>query len=215
MKSNLTVILGVGILLSGCNFQNQLKDFDYGKVENNKYTNSFFNIVVTLPEGWKVQSKEQMDNLAKKGEDLITGDNKDLKRAIKASEINTANLLGVFQYEVGAAVDYNPNFMMVAENLIHAPGVKSGSDYLFHVRKYLKQSQVQIDSLDNESTKVLINGQEFYYMNVVMNYLGYKIKQSYYATIINDFALSAIISYVSDEQKLELEKIVNSMKFKK
>ena len=202
------------VLTLSCSTNNKPENFDYGKVENNKYSNSFFEFSMDLPADWIVQTKEQTENLAKMGQELVAGDDKNIKAALKASEINSANLLAVFKYEVGAAVEYNPNFMLVAENLKNAPGIKTGSDYLFQSRKILKQSQVQYEHIDETFEKVIINNNEFYLMNAHLNYMGLSIKQVYYSTILNGFCLSAIISFIDDEQRKDLELILKSMEFK-
>ncbi len=51
-------------------------------------------------------------------------------------------------------------------------------------------------------------------MNVKMKYMGLNINQIYYSTIINGYSLGVIINFVSEEQKLELKKVLDSMKFK-
>jgi len=52
-------------------------------------------------------------------------------------------------------------------------------------------------------------------MNTSINYMGLSIKQVYYSTIQNGFCLSVIISFINNEQKMNLEKVINSMKFNK
>lgn len=212
---NVIVFLTLILFVSSCTQNVKPKKFDYGHIENNKYLNSFFGLELTFPEDWIVQTKEQTDNISKMGKDLIAGDNKNLKAVINASEVNSANLLAIFQYEVGAAVDYNPSFMLVAESLKNAPGIKTASDYLFQVRKLLKQSQFQYSNIDDEFKKEIINNQEFYSMNCSIDNLGYKINLVYYSTIKDGFCLGAIISFINDEQKNSLVKVINSMKFKK
>ena len=214
-KLNLIGLVLLAVLTFSCNSNSKPKDFDYGHVENNKYLNSFFGLELALPSDWVVQTKEQTDNLAKKGQELVAGDDKNMKAAIKVAEVNTANLLAVFKHEVGAAVDYNPSFMLVAENLQNAPGIKTGSDYLFQAKKILQQSQVQYDYIDDVFKKEMINNQEFYLMNCSIKYMGLTINQIYYSTIQNGFSIGAIISYIDDEQKNELGKIVKSMEFKR
>jgi hypothetical protein len=214
-KLNLIGFLIITILITSCTPNGKPKNFDYGHTENNKYFNSFFGLELSLPDNWIVQTKEQTENLSKMGKDLMAGDDKNLKAVINASEVNSANLLAVFQYEVGAAVDYNPSFMLVAENLKNTPGIKTGSDYLFQSRKLLKQSQVQYSYIDDEFKKEIINNQEFYTMNCSIDYMGFNIKQRYYSTIINGFCLSAIVTFTNDEHKTNLEKIISTMNFKK
>jgi len=215
MKLNFIGLFILTVLITSCNPSGKPKNFDYGHIENNKYLNSFFGLELSLPDNWIVQTKEQTENLTKIGKDFVAGDDKNLKAIINASEINSANLLAVFQYEVGAAVDYNPSFMLVAENLKNYPGIKTGSDYLFQSRKLLQQSQIHYSHLDDGFEKEIINNLEFYTMNCTIDYMGLSIKQRYYSTIINGFCLSEIISYTDDKQKSNLEKIIHSMNFKK
>ncbi|HRO46811.1 hypothetical protein [Agriterribacter sp.] len=201
------------ILVATGNAQNNSQDFDYGRVENGKYLNSFLHFEITLPAGWVVQSREQIDYLAKKGAALVTGDDEKMKAVYKAAEINVANLLGVYQYELGSPVDYNPSIMLVAENVQHSPGVKKGSDYLFQARKLLDQSQFQYDYLDTEFEKEVVSRTDFYKMNTGIKYAGLDIKQIYFSTVIKRFSLNIIISFTTDEQKEVLLKSVHSIAF--
>lgn len=189
------------------------KSFDYGSIKDNKYTNSFFGFEMNIPEDWIVQSKEQTENLMKAGKEMVAGDDKNLKAVISASEVNSANLLTVFKHEIGAPIDYNPNFMVVAENLKNAPGVKNGADYLFQCRKLLEMSQVKYDTIDSEFKQMMINGQEFHVMNASMSFMNLNIKQQYISTVKEGFALSCIVSYTKENQKEELDEVINSIQF--
>jgi hypothetical protein len=164
---------------------------------------------------WLVQSKEQTEHIANRGKKLIAGDDDNMKAVIAASEINIANLLAAFQYEVGSAVEFNPSIMLVAENIKNAPGVKKGSDYLFQAKRILENAQFKYDYLSKEFENEAIGGAEFYKMYARLNHMGLEIKQIYYSTILNKFSFNVIISYVSDKQKKELIKAINTMKFKR
>lgn len=213
-KTNFILILFTAIICS-CQTNQKPKYFDYGKVENNIYNNSFFGFKITLPPEWIIQSKEQTENMVKVGKELLTGDDNNLKATIKASEINSAFLLTLFQYEVGALVNYNPSLVLAAENLKLTPGIKNGSDYLFQTRKLLKQSQIQYNHIDNEFKKIKIDNHDFYNMNLNLDHTGINIKQNYYSIVRNGFSIIAIISFVTDEQKKELKKMLNSFEFEK
>lgn len=168
-----------------------------------------------LPDNWVIQSKEQTERIADVGKNLVAGEDKKLKAIMKASDINSANLLAVFQYELGSAVEYNPNIMIVAENIMNTPGIKNGSDYLFQSRRLLKQSQFQYDYLSEEFEKESINGSDFYKMYAHMYYMGLEIKQIYYSTISKGFSFNVIVSYINDDQKKTLLESINSMTFRK
>lgn len=213
MKTKWLYLFILTMLVAGSNAQDGSQNFDYGKVENGKYHNAFLDFEITLPPDWVVQSREEINYLMEKGLDLVAGDDKKLKSAYKAAEINVANLLAAYQYELGSPVDYNPGIMLIAENVQHAPGVKKGSDYLFQARKLLNQSQFQYDHLDTAFEKETISGTDFYKMNAVLKYSGLDIKQIYFSTVLKRFSLNVIISFTTDEQKEVLLNSIHSMIF--
>jgi hypothetical protein len=136
-----------------------------------------------------------------------------MRATLKASEVNTANLLSVSQYERGSAVEYNPSIVLIAENIKNSPGIKNGKDYLFHARKLLEQSQLQYNYLDKEFEKEVVNGMDFYQLNAEINYGDLTIKQVYYSTILKGFSFNVIISFTTEEQKSDLLKCFNTIKF--
>lgn len=214
MKTKIFTIIALVLILSlNINAGDNPNAFDYGKVENNKYSNSYFDFSLSVPEKWFVQSKEETDRLMNQGKDILAGDDKNLKAVLNASDINSAYLLTVFQFQVGSPVDFNPSFMVIAENLKSFPGIKNGSDYLFQTRRLLKQSQLVYNQLDAEFKPETIASKEFYTMNSTMNYMGVVIKQKYYSAIIKGFSFNIIVSYVTDEQKAILDAVLRSLKF--
>jgi hypothetical protein len=219
--SSISALLLLTLLSSSCNpFKPGKKgipdDFDYGKIVNNKYTNTFFDMEMDIPKGWAVQTSEQTESIARKGREIITRDNKKLKEALKTADVGTANLLAVFKYEIGSPVEeYNMNFVMVAVNLKDVPGIRTGREYLFEIKKVLKQqNQIEYQQMDTDFKKMMIGKQDFYVMNTTMFAMGNTIKQRYHATVKNGFAFSIIITYQDDEQRPELEKVINSVKFR-
>ncbi|HEX8549877.1 MAG TPA: hypothetical protein VF691_23145 [Cytophagaceae bacterium] len=187
--------------IASCFAQDKANDFDYGRVENNKYTNAFFKCEVTIPTDWIVQTKEQTEAMSKVGKAMVAGADSTMKAVLKASEINSANLLVAFQHEVGSAVDYNPSFSIITENIKNLPGIKSGKEYLFLARRLMEQSQMKYNHLDKEFTKEVINGTDFYTMNTQIKYVGLDIKQIYYSTVRNGFSFNIIISFINNQQK--------------
>jgi hypothetical protein len=219
MKQNIKLlVLLVAVALTGCNNKpiTEQQGFEYGSVKNGRYTNKFFDIQVEVPAGWDVQSQAQNDALMEEGKDLVAGDDKMMKAAIKASEINTAGLLTVFKEKQGTnTTAFNPSFMLVAENLKNAPGVRSGKDYLGHSRKLMMAGQVKYSHLDETFEKRTINGWEFYTMNATVDIPGAIVKQVYLATVKDGFALGFIYTYGDEAQRAELEKVINTIDYYK
>lgn len=197
------------------NSQNKSDNFDFGHVNNSTYTNPFFDCELTLPQNWIIQTKEEIEAISNKGKELIAGDDSNLKAIIKSSQVNSANLLSVFEFERGSPVDYNSSISVIVENIKNLPGIKSGSDYLFQARKMLVLSQVKYDYIEKDFKKEFINDTEFYRMDAEINIMGINIKQSYYSTIVNGFSFNLISSYSTEEQKNVLLKSINSLTFKK
>ncbi len=211
------LLLSLLLLTASCNNKNAAppempKDFDYGKIENNTYSNTFFDFSMKFPSDWKVQSKKEMEELVEVGKDAIDNGDPAVKRAIKASEITTAYLFTAFKYEVGAEVDFNPSLMVLAENVSQAKGVETGKDYLEQVRQLMNRTSSQI-VFENEYEKRSISGKEFYILHGQMKGGDSAVDQLYCATVIHGFAVSVILSFLGEEQEDEMVAVFEGIKF--
>jgi len=199
------------LTIAGC--KQQPKNFDYGKIENGVYTNSYFDFEIPVPPNWVVQNKDQVQQLQKTGEELVSGNNKELGAKIKAANVTTAMLLTVFKNKTDAVTDkFNSSFIILSENLGGMP-IKKGSDYLAHAKEIMQQSNMSYQFAPDYSTEKIGN-KEFDRMDVSLNGQTGNVQQSYYSVIDKDFALSIIISYGDDQQKAELKNIIDKIKFK-
>jgi len=201
------------LLLSIAGCKQQPKDFDYGKIEKGVYTNNYFDFEIPVPANWAVQNKEQVQQLQKTGEEVISGSNKELGAKIRAADVRTAMLLTVFKNKTDAVTDkFNSSFIILSENLGGMP-IKKGSDYLAHSKEIMQQSSMPYQFAPNYASEKIGN-REFDRMDVSLGGQTGNVQQSYYSTINNNFALSIIISYGDNEQKAELKDIINKIKFK-
>src|SRR5690606_3677488 len=96
------LLLATFALLTGCNNSSvkpidEEKGFDYGRIRNEKYSNTFFNLEMNVHKNWHPQNKEEIKELTNEGRKIVAGGNKNTEARIKASEINTAPLLVVFK----------------------------------------------------------------------------------------------------------------------
>lgn len=200
------------VLLSCAGEEKQLpKNFDFGETGNGSYTNDYFDMEVSFDPNWVVQNQQEMNNLVERGSDIITGDDENLKSMLKASQVNTAYLLAVFKHEVGAAVEYNPSLMLIAENTKNFPGIRTGKDYLFHARSALEQTQMAY-SFEKEVFERTIGDTPFHVMETNLDFMGKTITQEYISTVNRGFSLSFVISYTTEEEKNELHDIINKVK---
>lgn len=154
-----------------------------------------------------------MEKIAEEGVKMITADNKELESLMDASTIKTAQLLGVYKHDIGEAVECNPSFLCMSENLSYFSGIQSGKEYYYHMLKVLDKTELKY-KLESETETIELSGEEIEKLKLSIDFLGSKIYQEYYTVIKNGFALSFVVSYINDEQRNELEKIINSVQFK-
>ena len=193
--------------------QGGIPSLDAGTVKDSTYTNAFFGMQLRIPDGWQVQDNEATRALLERGRTLAVGDDKNLNAMVSASEQKSLTLLTVFKHPPGSPVDFNPSFMCIVERIQGLPGIKKGSDYLFHVRKGLSLSKIQF-TFEKEIYDAPVAGLEFGVLETKLIIGKAAIRQKYYTTILKGYALSLIISYSSEEELQTHNKTIESMKFR-
>ena len=200
------------ILFWGCS-KNASKEIDFGTIENSVYRNKYFGLTITFPAEWSIQDQESRQRMMKMGKEMITGEDKNLKAAMKASELQSVYLFAVFKHPLGAPVTFNPGIVCTAERIRHAPGIKRGKDYHFHARKVFESSQMDVSFPRDISTENL-GGVDFDIMYLQITQAGTTVQQEYYATVMKGYALAFIVSFTTDEEKAALGKVLDTIVFK-
>lgn len=185
----------------------------YGKLEGHTYSNEYFGLTLQVKNDWIIQDKDNNEKLAEAGKQLISEKNPELKSIIDASELNTVYLLTAFQHEIGAPVEFNPSFTLIAEKISQAPGINEGKDYLYHTQRLLEETKIGY-KFDKKVERKNLGGKDFDILNSSVKYLDIEINQSYYTAVMKGYALSVIMSYNSEDQKKALEETLNSLNFK-
>jgi hypothetical protein len=187
------------------------KTFDYGKIENGTYSNTYFDFTMPIPETWEVQNEEQLKASRERGEQYIASKNERLASQLK--DIDYAALLSVFKYRKDTITGtFNPSFMFVTENISRAPGINSPIKYFEQSQRMMRQSGVGYN-IKPGFDRMNLGGKEFVRMQTTLTVNGIEVNQAYYCTLIKDFALVLIISYVDEEQHEELREAVNKVRF--
>ena len=189
------------------------KAIDFGTFEAGTYSNTFFDLVLNIPDSWHVLDMESRLEIMKRGGEIVAGDNKSLKAAINAADLQSINLLTAYEHPPGASVSTNPGIMLVAEKVKHAPGIKRGRDYHYHAKKLMTLSRMKI-SYPQEIYEKTIDGVSFDIMETEIDMApGVKIRQRQYATIIKGYALMMALTYQDESGLSQLEKIVQTLSF--
>ena len=203
----------IGFISSGCD-NKPTQEIDYGEINNGTYSNSYFNMSIHLPDTWAIQSQAAQQAIMQTGVDLISGEDNNLKQALKASEKQSVNMFAAFKYEQGTPVAFNPSIMAVAENVAQVPGIKRGSDYNYHVKNILQSGQLEYNFPD-ETDSEQISGVSFDIMHANIGVADTLINQKYYTTRINDYVLGFILSYSSEAEEKDLDDIMATLQFNK
>jgi hypothetical protein len=197
------------VFLLSCGDQSE-KAIDFGQYDSGLYTNEFFNLALSIPESWYNLSLEQRIEIMRRGGQMIAGDDKNLKAAINASDLDSLNLLTAYAYAPGTPTTSNPGFMILAEKIKQLPGIKRGKDYHYHSRKMIEMSPVKA-TFAEDIYEVMIDGVPFDVMEIEIDVGNTKIMQKQYATIIKGYALIFAFVYQDDEGLYQLEEILQTI----
>lgn len=165
---------------------------DDGGVLKGVYTNRFFGFSVSYPRDWVVHGEATNIRLKEIGKERAASTG---AMSAATSEVllrNTYQLLTAFQYPLGAAVEVNSGFMLVAERVSHAPGIVTGRDYLLYVRPMMIKGGAV--PLTDEPAELTLAGRKFFRQDSRLEINGVSVAQSIIITIEKGFALAFIMS---------------------
>ena len=205
------LVIACAVLLAGCE-KKASDEIDSGTFKDSVYRNKYFGLTLTVPSEWSIQDQESRQQIMDRGVKMVGGEDKNLKAAIKASELQTVNLLTAFKHPVGTPVSFNPNISCVAERVRHMPGIKRGKDYLFHSRRLLESSQMDV-SFPRDISAEELGGANFDVMYTEMALAGMTVRQKYYATVVKGYALAFVVSFTTEEEEAALQSILESVAF--
>jgi hypothetical protein len=204
-------VILLSVMLTGCS-KKATDEIDFGTFTKSVYTNSYFAVTVTVPANWSIQDQEARERLMKVGAEAVSGEDKNLKAVMKASEMQSVNLFGAFEKPLGAPVTSNPSIMGIAEQVRQLPGIQRGKDYHFQVRKTLEASQMQV-KFPKEGYSERLGNVEFDVLEQELSVRGLTIRQKYYTIIKKGYALSFIVSFTTSEEETVLRKALETVAF--
>ena len=206
----LLVWLCVPLFALGCARQKPADEIGTGTRSGSTFSHEHFNFKITFPEDWYIMTEEEQAALMRTGQEMSAGENAQLKAAIKAAESQTLNLVAAFQHPPGAVVTSNMNIIISAERVAHAPGIKTGADYLNHTRNMLMQTpfQPRIDAVEQDQK---VGPLTMDVLPVHINMGMQEVHQRMHAARTGDYVLLIAITYTSDEERARLEEILQSM----
>ena len=183
-----------------------------GTLDNGIYRNKYFGMRVVLPDDWYPLDDEGKKKLMEMGRKMVASQDKMLGAALDASKLDTLNLLAVYKHPPGAPVSFNPNLSCVAEKVSDFPGIKTGRDYLFHVRRGMQASGVPY-SMGGDIYSENIGGVSFYVQDMSVPAGTWLVQQKYYAAIMKGYALGFVLTYTNRWEYGDLKGILATVNF--
>ena len=182
--------------------------------ENGKYYNSKLGLEISLPKEWFVLDDEQIEKIHTAALTEMLKEDSTLKETMDASKANTDYLLQAFKYKPNEQVNYNPDITIFVENIEKNPDIKRATDYLAYVQKTIGYSKSNF--IEQSFTLKTISNRDFYFIELSQqSSKGITFTSKIHALIIDRTALVVTVSYSSEEEKREIDKILETMKFEK
>jgi hypothetical protein len=188
------------------------EEIDFGTLNGSVYHNNYFNLTATLPSEWNYLDLEARQRMMNAGVKLVAGQDKNLSATLKAGELQTVNLLSAFKHKLGAPVPFNPSVQCIAERVRHMPGIERGKDYQFHAKKLLQAGQMKF-TFPKDTTTETLGGASFDVMYMELSLPTVTVRQKYYTTIMNGYALTFIVSFSTEEEETVLLEVLKTVSF--
>lgn len=200
------------LIVSCSNDQNRPLAPDYAIETGDIWRVEYFGFNVTKPGDWYAMDSALASEVLFAAGNMATHGNNALQGAAKESEKNTQPLFVFFQFPYGKPVESNPSVLGISESLRLTPGIESGADVLKSAKMIMTQTNIAY-TFEDEIETVQIDGAPFDRMDVTISALGQSAKQSYYARVIDGYAVTFIQSWLTPEEKALTDEVISSIRF--
>lgn len=208
-KLNFTLITLMVCLFYSCNGRDELKNetFTTGEVKNDKYSNSYFDFTLTLPDDYYLIPEKNLKQLQK-----------DFSKSVKEKNKNeakyTARVQQIFGFRLYdpsriTTLMVNPTLLLTTERLDPRIDNITAREYLIIARKKFKQNSPGKARFEETAT-VRIGEEVFERQIYVQNMYGLQIKTAQYCKVINGYALIFSLSYDMKKDRQRLVKVLSS-----
>ena len=201
------VPLIIPIILLFCCGANAQSEVDPGVVHDGTYVNAGFGFSFKYPKDWVVHGEATNERIREIGKEKLIESGALPKASVEVAMKNTYQLLTVFHYPVGTpGITFNPAVLVMAERVSHAPGIRTGKDYLLNVRAILVKMGYQM--LLKEPREYHFGGLQFFRDDSAAEVNGVHVVQADFATVRNGFTLLFI--FIGADQS-SVDEVAKSM----
>jgi len=178
--------------------------FEVGTVENQIYTNRFFNLQMALPETWQVQEQIIGEIIKDEGLKSVKGKNTATQKAINQQIKKVFVAFTCFKEFVG--VPDNASIILTIEDMRSVPTVKNAVSYLqLAINTYRNLKLPPGFKYDTIVRTETLANTKFAFLEIVNG----PTKQKIYTLFRRGYAILFTLSYVNDEDLSGMIKIID------
>ena len=187
---------------------------DRGRLEGGTYSNDFFGVSFTVPQGWVAQDPVMKQRILDTGKEIIGKNATDKKVAgIESSLKRTYFLLSVSKYDLSQPPPgLNAVIMCMAERVPTAV-VKTGEDYIASMIRVTEGTAAKIE-LNAPVRTERQGGVPFAVADAKLTTPSAVAAQKYYVMIKNGYAFLLGYTYVDEADAKAFADVIKSLKFK-
>jgi hypothetical protein len=187
-------------------------ELESGYMEGNLYINDSLGFSISFPEDWQIQNDQQIEMLYEAGDNYLTSNNEEFKESIEYSQdVNEVFTIVALKYPVETTGELNPNVIVTGEDISQFTTIKTGEDYNESAIALLENLQAEVTV--NEIGNLNLGGTIFDGVELLMEVNGIEMKERFYSVIIDETALSIVITYYDRETYNDVMNIVNTLEF--
>ncbi|MDR0906629.1 MAG: hypothetical protein LBN00_10755 [Oscillospiraceae bacterium] len=173
-----------------------------GTWSENTFTNEWINIKVTLPDGWRALTAEELQQSVGAGEEII------VNNGTNQAALDVAKMRTAYDFSVMAEVGV-PNAMLMYENLALSPLTKNLDE-----SGYFDSMKTQFEAMADlgysvlESDETVIAGEKYFVGKLsLMDGAAY---QNYYFRKFDGAMIGVILTFTADTQA-DAESFISSI----
>jgi hypothetical protein len=193
------------ILLTACQNGNNKTQEEYsvGKLNDSIYTNEYFNMKLTIPNGWYVYPREYYDAFSEKGKEY-----NQTSEPVEESDNVLLNLLMFSDKSITDSTFARQTIMMNAEKPIKKNEYSSEFDFLERTKQEMIRYQLPM-KFSNGIDTITISGKDFISFHTEFQTEKSVIYQDYMTRKEKDFYLNIVLSYFDSNQRNGLIDLLN------
>jgi hypothetical protein len=185
---------------------------DEGKVVGSTYSNEYFGMQLTIPEGWRLADKAAAQKIDQQGADLVAGDSAERRAQLREAASKNINLLTMGKL-IPAGDTTESALLIVGAEAVPTWLVRTPQEYVSQARRLLQSSAMPVTVKEGTRNET-IGGVEFVVLDVSSEQPGGLVRQHYYATLKKGYALFIISTFASERSSEAIGEVLKSVKFK-